>query len=45
MKVWESRDSGEAKEYPGMRITRDRKKQTLTLDQCVYAEKSLNNLG
>ena len=41
MKVWESRDLGEAKEYLGMRITHDRKKQTLTLDQCVYAEKVL----
>ena len=41
MKVWESRDLGEAKEYLGMRITRDRKKRTLTLDQCVYAEKVL----
>ena len=41
MKVWESRDLGEAKEYLGMRITRDQKKRTLTLDQCVYAEKVL----
>ena len=41
MKVWESRDLGEAKEYLGMRITRDRKKRTLTLDQCVYVEKVL----
>ena len=45
MKVWESRDLGEAKEYLGMRITRDRKKQTLTLDQCVYAEKVLKRFG
>ena len=41
MKVWESRDLGEAKEYLGMHITCDQKKQTLTLDQCVYAEKVL----
>ena len=41
MKVWESRDLGEAKEYLGMRITCDRNKWTLTLDQCVYAEKVL----
>ena len=41
MKVWESRDLGKAKEYLGMRITRNRKKRTLTLDQCVYAEKVL----
>ena len=45
MKVWESRDLGEAKEYLGMRITRDRKKRTLTLDQCVYAEKVLKRFG
>ena len=41
IKVWESRNLGEAKEYLGMRITCDRKKQTLTLDQCVYVEKVL----
>ena len=41
MKVWESRDLGEAKEYLGMRITHDRKNWTLTLDQCVYAKKVL----
>ena len=41
MKVWESRDLGEVKEYLGMRIIRDRKQWTLTLDQCVYAEKIL----
>ena len=45
MKVWESRDLGEAKEYLGMRMTRDRKKRTLTLDQCVYAEKVLKRFG
>ena len=45
MKVWESRDLGEAKEYLGMRITCDHKKQTLTLDQCVYAEKVLKQFG
>ena len=39
MKVWESRDLGEAKEYLGMRITRDRKKRTLILNQIAYAEK------
>ena len=41
MKVWESRDLGKAKEYLGMHITCDRKKRTLTLDQCIYAEKVL----
>ena len=45
MKVWESRDLGEAKEYLGMHITCDRKKRTLTLDQCVYAEKVLKRFG
>ena len=45
MKVWECRDLGEAKEYLGMRITHDCKIRTLTLDQCVYAEKSLNDSG
>ena len=45
MKVWESRDLGKAKEYLGMRITRDQKKWTLTLDQCVYAEKVLKRFG
>ena len=45
MKVWESRDLGETKEYLGMRMTRDRKKRTLTLDQCVYAEKVLKRFG
>ena len=41
MKVWESRDLGKAKKYLGMCITCDQKKRTLTLDQCVYAEKVL----
>jgi hypothetical protein len=39
MKRWESRDLGEANEYLGMRIIRDRKKQTISLDQTRYAEK------
>ena len=41
MKVWECRDLGETKEYLGIRIIRDQKRQTLTLDQCVYVEKVL----
>ena len=41
MKVWEFRDLGKGKEYLGMCITCHRKKQTLTLDQCVYVEKVL----
>ena len=39
MKRWESHDLGEAKKYLGMRITRNHKKQTITLDQTCYAEK------
>ena len=41
LKVWESRDLSEAKEYLGMHIPHDQKKWTLTLDQCVYVEKVL----
>ena len=33
MQKWESRDLGEAKEYLGMRITRDHQKRSLILDQ------------
>ena len=39
MKCWESRDLGQATEYLGIRITRDRKKRVITLDQICYAEK------
>ena len=39
MQRWESHDLGEAKEYLGIRITRNRKKQTITLDQTHYVEK------
>ena len=39
MKKWESHDLGEAKEYLGMRITRDHIKKTLKLDQIPYADK------
>ena len=39
MKKWESHDLGEAKEYLGMRITRDRIKKTLKLDQISYTDK------
>jgi hypothetical protein len=45
MKVFETRDLGEAKKYLGMRITRDHKKHTITLDQCAYAERFSNTLG
>jgi len=39
MKRWESRDLGQATEYLGMRIIRDRKKRMITLDQTHYVEK------
>ena len=45
MKRWESRDLGPAKEYLGMRITRDHKKHTTTLDQTCYAEKVIKRFG
>jgi hypothetical protein len=45
MKVFETRDLGEAKEYLGMCITRDCKKRTINLDQCAYAEKVLKCFG
>ena len=45
MKRWESHDLGKAKEYLGMRITRNCKKQTITLDQICYAEKVIKQFG
>ena len=39
MQRWKSCDLGKAKEYLGMRIMRNHKKQTITLDQTYYAEK------
>ena len=45
MKRWESRDLGQAKEYLGMRITRDCKKRTISLDQTCYAEKVVKRFG
>jgi len=45
MKRWESRDLGQATEYLGMRITRDRKKQVITLDQTCYTEKVVKRFG
>jgi hypothetical protein len=45
MKRWESRDLGQAKEYLGMRIIRDRKKRTISLDQTRYAEKVVKRFG
>ena len=45
MKRWESRDLGEAKEYLGMRITRNCKKRTIILDQIHYAKKVIKQFG
>ena len=45
MKQWESTNLGPAEEYLGMRITRDRKKHTITLDQTHYAEKVIRCFG
>ena len=45
MKWWESRDLDEAKEYLGMRITRDRKAHTITLDQIHYVKKVVKCFG
>ena len=39
MKQWESHDLGEAKEYLGMKITRDHKAHMIILDQTYYVEK------
>ena len=39
MKRWESHDLGKARENLGMRITRNHKKQTITLGQTYYVEK------
>ena len=45
MKQWESCDLGEAKEYLGIRITRDCKAHTITLDQTHYVEKVATCFG
>ena len=45
MKRWESHDLGEAKEYLGMRITRNRKKWAITLDQTHFVEKVVKQFG
>ena len=45
IKRWESRNLGPAKEYLGMRIMRDRKECTITLDQTHYAEKVIKHFG
>ena len=45
MKKWKFCDLGEAKEYLGMHITRDCKKQSLILDKSKYAEKVVKCFG
>lgn len=45
MKRWESRYLGKAKEYLGIRFTRDLSKGTLILDQTRYAEKVIQRFG
>ena len=45
MERWEFRDLGKAKEYLGMRITRNHKKQIITLDQTHYVEKVVKRFG
>ena len=45
MKQWKFCNLGEAKEYLGMRITRDRKAHTITLDQTCYVEKVAKCFG
>ena len=45
MKQWESCDLGEAKEYLGIRITRDCKAHTITLDQTHCMEKVAKCFG
>jgi len=45
MKIWECRDLGEAKEFLGMRITRNRKHKSIKLDQIDYAKKVVKRFG
>ena len=45
MKKCKSCDLGEAKEYLSMQITRDCKKQSLTLDQSKYTNKVVKHFG
>ncbi|EEB89242.1 hypothetical protein MPER_12682 [Moniliophthora perniciosa FA553] len=45
MNVWECRDLGEAKEFLGMRILRDRSKRQLTIDQSDYLKKVVKRFG
>ena len=45
MQRWKSHNLGKAKEYIGMRITRNCKKWTITLDQTHYVEKIVKWFG
>jgi hypothetical protein len=45
MKKWECRDLGQISEYLGMKIQRDRKNKTLTIDQIDYAKKVVQRFG
>ena len=45
IKQWKSHDLGKAKEYLGMRITRDCKAHMITLDQTYYVEKVAKCFG
>ena len=42
---WKSHDLGKAKEYLGMRIMRNCKKQTITLDQTHYVKRVIKQFG
>ena len=44
MQRWKSHNLGKAKEYLGMRITRNHKKQTITLDHTHYVEKVIKQI-
>ena len=45
MQKWKSRDLGKAKEYLGMRITRDCQKKSLILDQTKYTSKVVKHFS
>ena len=45
MKKWECRDMGPVSEYLGMKIRRDRKIGTLSIDQIDYAKKIVQRFG
>jgi len=45
MKKWECRDLGPISEYLGMKIYRDRKNKSLSIDQIDYAKKVVKRFG